>query len=167
MVKRGPKLHVCEGPVATTVTFKRVGHFWVNHRAHDDRGVLRGDVLYGCTDLGKLAQRQIQSRGNVDQNAARSTEVDVVKQRAVDGPLGRFSMARLSPDAVPVPIMAAPISDITVRTSAKSTFTKPGLMIRSAIPCTAPSNTSLASLKRVQQRRLGSQYLQQLLVREW
>ena len=57
------------------------------------------------------------------------------------------SLARLSPLALPVPIIADPISDITVRTSAKSTFTRPGRMIRSAIPCTAPNRTSLASLK--------------------
>ena len=57
------------------------------------------------------------------------------------------SRARSSPLAVPVPIIAAPISDITVRTSAKSTFTKPGRIIRSAMPWTAPSNTSFASLK--------------------
>ena len=56
------------------------------------------------------------------------------------------SRARPSPLAVPVPIMAEPISDMTVRTSAKSTFTKPGRMMRSAMPCTAPNKTSFASL---------------------
>jgi len=40
-----------------------------------------------------------------------------------------------------------PISLITVRTSAKSTFTKPGQLITSAIPDTAPCNTSFASRK--------------------
>ena len=38
-----------------------------------------------------------------------------------------------------------PISDMTVRTSAKSTLIIPGRIIRSAIPCTAPNSTSLAS----------------------
>ena len=56
------------------------------------------------------------------------------------------SRARPSPVAVPVPIMAEPISDMTVFTSAKSTLIIPGRMMRSAIPCTAPNNTSLASL---------------------
>ena len=42
--------------------------------------------------------------------------------------------ARFSPDATPVPIMAMPISDITVRTSAKSTLINPGRVINSAIP---------------------------------
>ena len=57
------------------------------------------------------------------------------------------SRARSSPVARPEPIMAMPISDITVRTSAKSTLIKPGRVINSAIPCTAPSSTSLADLK--------------------
>ena len=52
------------------------------------------------------------------------------------------SLARPSPLALPLPIMAIPISDITVRTSAKSTLIIPGLIIRSAIPCTAPDKTS-------------------------
>ena len=38
-------------------------------------------------------------------------------------------------------------SDITVRTSAKSTLIKPGRVMSSAIPCTAPRNTSFAALK--------------------
>jgi hypothetical protein len=46
---------------------------------------------------------------------------------------------------MPVPIIARPISDITVRTSAKSTLIRPGRTIRSAMPCTAPSSTSLAA----------------------
>jgi len=56
------------------------------------------------------------------------------------------SRARSSPEAMPLPIMAIPISDITVRTSAKSTLIRPGRVISSAIPCTAPSSTSLAAL---------------------
>ena len=42
--------------------------------------------------------------------------------------------------------MAMPISDITVLTSAKSTLIIPGRVIRSAIPLTAPNNTSFADL---------------------
>src|SRR3990167_6043339 len=56
------------------------------------------------------------------------------------------SRARFSPLATPVPIIAMPISDITVRTSAKSTLIKPGRVIKSAIPFTAPYNTLLAAL---------------------
>ncbi|MNN13710.1 hypothetical protein D3C81_1267490 [compost metagenome] len=55
--------------------------------------------------------------------------------------------ARSSPRAVPVPIIARPISDMTVRTSAKSTLIRPGRTIRSAMPCTAPCSTSLAARK--------------------
>jgi hypothetical protein len=38
-----------------------------------------------------------------------------------------------------------PTSPITVRTSAKSTFTRPGLLMTSAMPDTAPCSTSLAA----------------------
>ena len=46
------------------------------------------------------------------------------------------SVARVSPDASPVPIMALPISDITARISAKSRLIRPGLIIRSVTPHT-------------------------------
>ncbi len=45
-------------------------------------------------------------------------------------------MARFSPSDSPVPIMALPISAITVRMSAKSRFTRPGATIRSVTPRT-------------------------------
>src|SRR4029077_7820218 len=54
--------------------------------------------------------------------------------------------ARPSPLAAPEPIMAMPVSAITVRTSAKSTLIRPGRVISSAIPCTAPCNTWFAAL---------------------
>src|SRR5579862_9376918 len=56
------------------------------------------------------------------------------------------SRARPSPEAAPEPIMAIPVSAITVRTSAKSTLIRPGRVISSAMPCTAPCNTWLADL---------------------
>src|SRR6185503_6311735 len=52
--------------------------------------------------------------------------------------------ARSWPLATPEPIIAMPISDITVRTSAKSTLMRPGRVMSSAIPCTAPCSTSFA-----------------------
>ena len=54
------------------------------------------------------------------------------------------SMARFSPSASPVPIIALPISFITVRTSAKSRLTSPGLIIKSVIPDTPECSTSSA-----------------------
>ena len=53
--------------------------------------------------------------------------------------------ARSGPEAVAEPIIAIPISLITVRTSAKSTLTIPGILITSAMPETALCNTSLAA----------------------
>ena len=57
------------------------------------------------------------------------------------------SRARPSPLAAPEPIIAMPVSAITVRTSAKSTLMRPGRVISSAMPCTAPCSTWLAALK--------------------
>ena len=55
--------------------------------------------------------------------------------------------ARFSPDASPVPIMALPISDITVRISAKSRLILPGFIIRSVTPHTPLCRTSSAIAK--------------------
>src|SRR5690606_11260506 len=52
--------------------------------------------------------------------------------------------ARFSPRPNPVPISAGPRFAITVRTSAKSTFTSPVTLMRSLIPCVAWSRTSSA-----------------------
>ncbi|VVN64393.1 hypothetical protein PS685_04616 [Pseudomonas fluorescens] len=54
------------------------------------------------------------------------------------------SRARFGPLAQPVPIIAMPISLITVRTSAKSTLIMPGRLMMSEIPRTAPASTSSA-----------------------
>ena len=54
------------------------------------------------------------------------------------------STARSSPVALPVPMRAAPRFDMTVRTSAKSTFTSPVTEIRSEIPWVAWRSTSSA-----------------------
>ncbi len=56
------------------------------------------------------------------------------------------SRARSAPAALAEPIIAMPISAITVRTSAKSTLIMPGQLMISAMPATAPCSTSLAAL---------------------
>src|SRR3989449_281083 len=56
------------------------------------------------------------------------------------------SIARFSPRPMPVPMIAAPPFCITVRTSAKSTFTMPVTVMREEIPCVACSSTSSAFL---------------------
>src|SRR5438034_1586680 len=56
------------------------------------------------------------------------------------------SVARFSPRPMPVPMIAAPPFCITVRTSAKSTFTMPVTVMREEIPCVAWSSTSSAFL---------------------
>ncbi len=47
------------------------------------------------------------------------------------------SMARVGPEAMPVPIRAIPMPLMMVRTSAKSRLISPGMVIKSEIPCTA------------------------------
>src|SRR5712691_2831270 len=54
--------------------------------------------------------------------------------------------ARSMPLATAEPIIAMPCSDMTVRTSWKSTFTNPGRLMISAIPATALLSTSSAAL---------------------
>ena len=57
------------------------------------------------------------------------------------------SLARLSwPDEKPIPISAVPESLMIVRTSAKSRLIRPGIVIRSQIPCTPWRRTSSATL---------------------
>jgi hypothetical protein len=75
------------------------------------------------------------------------------------------SRARSSPEALPDPIIAMPVSDITVRTSAKSTLIKPGRVISSAMPCTAPCSTVFAALNASSSVVVAAEHRQQLLVR--
>ena len=56
------------------------------------------------------------------------------------------STARRSPEERPVPMSAMPCSAMMVRTSAKSTFTRPCTVMRSEMPCTALRSTSSARL---------------------
>ena len=60
---------------------------------------------------------------------------------------GEATRARSSPDASPVPIIALPISVITVRTSAKSRLIRPGSTIRSVIERTPECSTWSAMAK--------------------
>ena len=48
---------------------------------------------------------------------------------------------RASPRADPIPIKADPAPAITLLTSAKSKLIKPGVVIKSVIPCTPESKT--------------------------
>ena len=52
--------------------------------------------------------------------------------------------ARFSPRALPMPIKAEPASNMTERTSAKSTLIMPGMVMMSVMPCTPLSSTSSA-----------------------
>ncbi len=61
--------------------------------------------------------------------------------------LSAATRLRSGPSASPVPIIALPISPITVRMSAKSRLIRPGITIRSVTPRTPMCSTSSAILK--------------------
>ena len=56
-------------------------------------------------------------------------------------------LARFSPVARPMPMTAEPASDMMVRTSAKSTLIRPGVVMRSVMPATPLIRTSSARRK--------------------
>src|SRR5438309_342574 len=72
--------------------------------------------------------------------------IEILSSRGLEIACWTASMARFSPRPVPVPMIADPPFCITVRTSAKSTFTIPVTAIRVEMPCVAWSSTSSAFL---------------------
>ncbi len=77
-------------------------------------------------------------------NTPRAPLTDTSSKSGWDMALSAASSARLSPLAIPVPMRAMPAFDMVVLTSAKSRFTRPGIMIRSVIPFTECSRISSA-----------------------
>ena len=68
----------------------------------------------------------------------------VVSRSGLETACFTASIALSSPLACPIPMWAIPLSTITVCTSAKSRLIRPGILIRSVIPCTACWSTSSA-----------------------
>src|SRR3989454_107273 len=77
----------------------------------------------------------------------RAPWMDVSSRSGLATAFWAASSARCSPRPVPVPIIAMPIPDMIVRTSAKSRFTSPGTRIRSEMPWTACWSTASATRK--------------------
>ena len=89
-------------------------------------GVVGRELLDGIADLLELADRQIDAGRDVDEHAvARPTEL-MSSSSGLETAASAAMRARSGPLATPEPIIAMPISDITVRTSAKSTLIRPG-----------------------------------------
>ena len=109
-------------------------HRVVDHRADDHHRVLGGELLDRVHHLVVLLHLEPGRRGDVDQHAARAGEVDVLEQRALHRLLAPPAARDRRRSAVAEPIIAMPTSPITVRTSAKSTLTRPGLLMTSAMP---------------------------------
>src|SRR5712691_3178049 len=123
------------------------GQSVVVHAAVDDRGVLRGKGPDDVHHLLGLAQLEAGARGSdVHQDAARAGQVDALENGQAIA-CSAAMRARSMPLATAEPIIAMPCSDMTVRTSWKSTFTSPGRLMISAIPATALLSTSSAALK--------------------
>ncbi len=72
----------------------------------------------------------------IEMMTPRAPFIDTPSSRGLAIAFSAASIARLSPEASPVPIIALPISPITERTSAKSRLIRPGMTIRSVIPRT-------------------------------
>ena len=107
--------------------------------AEDDVGFridLFGDGVGRFVDF----EHHVEAAGDVDQHGLGALQRDFVEQRVRDGVLAAIR-ARSSPVASPVPIIALPISVITVRTSAKSRLIRPGSTIRSVIEATPECST--------------------------
>ena len=66
----------------------------------------------------------------------RAPFIDTSSRSGLEIAASAASIARRSPSASPVPIIALPISLITVRMSAKSRLISPGITIRSVTPRT-------------------------------
>ncbi|POF61599.1 hypothetical protein KMAL_27910 [Novacetimonas maltaceti] len=79
-------------------------------------------------------------------SSPRAPPIDVSSSRGLEIAPSAAAMARFSPSASPVPIMALPISAMTVRMSAKSRLTSPGAIIRSVTPRTPMYRTLSAIL---------------------
>ena len=77
----------------------------------------------------------------------RAPFIDTSSSKGFEIAASAASMARRSPSASPVPIIALPISAITVRMSAKSRLIRPGITIMSVTPRTPECRTSSAILK--------------------
>ena len=119
-------------------------HLRIDDRAEDDVGVLVRRLLDDRRRLAHLDQRQVGAAGDVDDHAARALDRRVLEQRARDRARCAASIARSSPSAMPVPMIARPIPDMIVFTSAKSRLISPGTRIRSEIPWIACRSTSSA-----------------------
>ena len=77
----------------------------------------------------------------------RAPLIEMSSSKGLDIAFCVASTALFSPEAIPIPIKAIPISDMMVFTSAKSRLIKPGMVIRSDMDFEAWSKTSSAFLK--------------------
>ena len=73
--------------------------------------------------------------------------IDTSSRSGLEIAASAASTALFAPSASPVPIIALPISPITVRISAKSRLINPGIIIKSVTPRTPECKTSSARRK--------------------
>ena len=138
----------------------------VDAGAEDDVGVLVGLLLDERGGLLDLLHLHVGAADDVDEDARRAVDRDVVEERRVRWPSPRRCGARPWPLAMPVPMSARPMLLMTVFTSAKSTLTIPLCVMRSLMPLTAWIEDLVGLAERVDERQIVVAEEQELLVRD-
>ena len=101
----------------------------------DDFSVFAHGVVDDLVDLVHFTERKVGAAGDVDQDPGRAGDrTETLSSSGLAIACWAASMARFSPRPIPVPMRAEPPSCMTVRTSAKSTLTRPVTLIREEIP---------------------------------
>ncbi len=68
-----------------------VAHLRIDHGAHHHGGLVGGELLDDIADFLEFADRQVHARRDIDQNALRARQIDILEQRRGDRRLGSFA----------------------------------------------------------------------------
>ena len=132
---RGPVCSIASIPVATTDT--RITPSSFSSKAEPKMMVASGSTSLRIRFAASSTSNRVISIPPVILiRTAFAPFIEVSSSNGLLIAASAASMARVSPEASPVPIIALPISDITARISAKSRLIRPGFIIRSVTPHT-------------------------------
>ena len=112
-------------PVAITVILTAPVERRIDDGAEDDVGVFVRRFLNDGERFVDLHQRHVGAAGHVDDDAAGAVDRGVFEQRARDRALRRVHARASRPRPMAVPIIATPMPDMIVFTSAKSRLISP------------------------------------------
>ena len=141
----GPRV----GALAYDVVHAHIGRAALVMQHLRDWGLLRGPLLATFHGSDVTVEPGRQARGYYDRLFA-GAEAMTTNSEFLRGELiaiSAASPARFLPEPTPVPIRARPMPAMIVRTSAKSTLMRPGVVIRSVMPATPFMSTSSARRK--------------------